>query len=128
MESNLTINKPKLNVTNIKSPLAGTGNVLGNVGQGGTSNAGTLARIVRKNRISINSLVKSQETQDRKITIIKNIIQNQQQNIGKKLPTGDKQTQDKKITISKNIIRNHCLLYTSPSPRDVEEYRMPSSA
>ena len=22
----------------------------------------------------------------------------------------------------------HCLLYTSPSPRDVEEYRMPSSA
>ena len=103
MESNLTINKPKLNVTNIKSPLAGTGNVLGNVGQGGTSNAGTLARIVRKNRISINSLVKSQETQDRKITIIKNIIQNQQQNIGKKLPTGDKQTQDKNISIIKNI-------------------------
>ena len=23
---------------------------------------------------------------------------------------------------------NSCLLYTSPSPRDVEEYRMPSSA
>ena len=23
---------------------------------------------------------------------------------------------------------NLCLLYTSPSPRDVEEYRMPSSA
>ena len=23
---------------------------------------------------------------------------------------------------------NNCLLYTSPSPRDVEEYRMPSSA
>ena len=23
---------------------------------------------------------------------------------------------------------NPCLLYTSPSPRDVEEYRMPSSA
>ena len=23
---------------------------------------------------------------------------------------------------------NHCLLYTSPSPRDVEESRMPSSA
>ena len=25
-------------------------------------------------------------------------------------------------------IRNDCLLYTSPSPRDVEESRMPSSA
>ena len=24
--------------------------------------------------------------------------------------------------------KNHCLLYTSPSPRDVEESRMPSSA
>ena len=24
--------------------------------------------------------------------------------------------------------RNNCLLYTSPSPRDVEESRMPSSA
>ena len=24
--------------------------------------------------------------------------------------------------------RRHCLLYTSPSPRDVEESRMPSSA
>ena len=24
--------------------------------------------------------------------------------------------------------RHHCLLYTSPSPRDVEESRMPSSA
>tara|TARA_B100002019_G_scaffold270319_1_gene263819 strand:+ start:397 stop:2058 length:1662 start_codon:yes stop_codon:yes gene_type:complete len=82
VESNLTINKPKLNVTNIKSLLAGSGSVLGNVGQEGTSNAGTLARIVRKNRILINSLVKSQETQDRKITIIKNIIQTQKQNIG----------------------------------------------
>ena len=26
------------------------------------------------------------------------------------------------------ILANSCLLYTSPSPRDVEEYRMPSSA
>ena len=121
MESNLTINKPKLNVTNIKSPLAGSGSVLGNVGQEGTSNAGTLARIVRKNRISINSLVKSQETQDKKITIIKNIIQNQQQNIGKKLPDNNKskiekslidplvkyqENQDRKISILKNISQN----------------------
>ena len=27
-----------------------------------------------------------------------------------------------------NDICKHCLLYTSPSPRDVEESRMPSSA
>ena len=28
----------------------------------------------------------------------------------------------------KTAILDHCLLYTSPSPRDVEESRMPSSA
>ena len=27
-----------------------------------------------------------------------------------------------------SFLINTCLLYTSPSPRDVEEYRMPSSA
>ena len=30
--------------------------------------------------------------------------------------------------IENNFIRYGCLLYTSPSPRDVEESRMPSSA
>ena len=30
--------------------------------------------------------------------------------------------------VSENIKWNNCLLYTSPSPRDVEESRMPSSA
>ena len=29
---------------------------------------------------------------------------------------------------SKAYVTNGCLLYTSPSPRDVEESRMPSSA
>ena len=28
----------------------------------------------------------------------------------------------------KDLVVNDCLLYTSPSPRDVEESRMPSSA
>ena len=28
----------------------------------------------------------------------------------------------------RNALRGNCLLYTSPSPRDVEESRMPSSA
>ena len=33
------------------------------------------------------------------------------------------------LNISKGIVEfNICLLYTSPSPRDVEESRMPSSA
>ena len=30
--------------------------------------------------------------------------------------------------ITPSGVINHCLLYTSPSPRDVEESRMPSSA
>ena len=69
--ANTNVQTPKLTVSNIKSPLTGGGSDLGNVGQGGTSKIGTLAKIVRKNRISINSLIKSQETQDRKITILK---------------------------------------------------------
>ena len=31
-------------------------------------------------------------------------------------------------TRTKDMMRGDCLLYTSPSPRDVEESRMPSSA
>ena len=106
MESNLTINKPKLNVTNIKSPLADSGSdsALGNVGQGGTSKIGTLARIVRKNRISINSLVKSQKTQDEKITILKNISKNRQSNIGQKLPGSDGSNIEKSLAETNQIL------------------------
>ena len=32
------------------------------------------------------------------------------------------------MKIDVNVLGNICLLYTSPSPRDVEESRMPSSA
>ena len=32
------------------------------------------------------------------------------------------------ITLANHTSPNDCLLYTSPSPRDVEESRMPSSA
>jgi len=77
---------PKLNISNIKSPLSGGGTELGKVGQGGTSKIGTLAKIVKKNRIKINSIEKSQEVQDEKITRIKDIIKTKQQNVGKKLP------------------------------------------
>ena len=85
MESNIEVKTPKLNISNIKSPLTDGGNSLGNVGQGGTSKVGTLAKIVRKNRISINSLVKSQEVQDEKIIELKNISQtkNKKQDKGK---------------------------------------------
>ena len=34
----------------------------------------------------------------------------------------------KDINRSLSTINSNCLLYTSPSPRDVEESRMPSSA
>ena len=33
-----------------------------------------------------------------------------------------------RLVIADNAKVNNCLLYTSPSPRDVEESRMPSSA
>lgn len=83
------IKTPKLNVSTIKSPLSGGGSDLGGVGKGGTSKVGTLAKIVRKNRISINSLVKSQEVQNEKITRLKNISQIKQQNAGKKSTAED---------------------------------------
>ena len=41
--------------------------------------------------------------------------------------TENKDCSDSIISLLNNII-NPCLLYTSPSPRDVEESRMPSSA
>ena len=59
------IKTPKLNVSTIKSPLSGGGSDLGGVGQGGTSKVGTLAKIVRKNRIAINSLIKIQENKEK---------------------------------------------------------------
>ena len=31
-------------------------------------------------------------------------------------------------TVTKSILDEHCLLYTSPSPRDRQKSRMPSSA
>ena len=84
--ANTNIQNPKLNVSSIKSPLSGGGSNLGNVGQGGTSKIGTLAKIVRGNKIKINAIEKSQKIQDEKITILKNISQNTQSNIGQKLP------------------------------------------
>ena len=43
---------------------------------------------------------------------------------------GDQEMREARIYITPDLIGNNqpCLLYTSPSPRDVEESRMPSSA
>ena len=123
--ANTNIQNPKLTISTIKSPLTDGGFSLGNVGQEGNSKTGTLARIVGKNRISISSLIKSQETQDRKITILKNIVQNIQKNVvqnnivqsvQKNIVEGNQNDkigtltilarEDGKITILKNISRN----------------------
>ena len=37
-------------------------------------------------------------------------------------------TIDEMTVLVRAFLSNNCLLYTSPSPRDVEESRMPSSA
>ena len=37
-------------------------------------------------------------------------------------------TYNKSIKLDNENINNNCLLYTSPSPRDAHESRMPSSA
>ena len=40
----------------------------------------------------------------------------------------DKKNRKKRAENEKELKYKNCLLYTSPSPRDVEESRMPSSA
>ena len=85
--ANTNIKAPKLNISNIKSPLSGDGFSLGRVGQGGTSKLGTLAKIVRKNRISINSLV-----------------QNRQNNIGQKLPDSGESNIEKSLVETNQIL------------------------
>ena len=44
------------------------------------------------------------------------------------LAQGDLDAIQKDIVMYLNDLSDDCLLYTSPSPRDVEESRMPSSA
>ena len=43
-------------------------------------------------------------------------------------PTPETKAGEVRIKTILSSIHNHCLLYTSPSPRDVNETRMPSSA
>ena len=48
--------------------------------------------------------------------------------VKKQIPTGLVQGLITDVSITKSEEYGDCLLYTSPSPRDVEESRMPSSA
>jgi len=45
-------------------------------------------------------------------------------------PSGIEEGEIRRLALARNVPNpfNPCLLYTSPSPRDVEESRMPSSA
>ena len=111
---------PKLNISNIKSPLSGGGTELGKVGQGGTSKIGNLAKIVKKNRIKINSIEKSQEVQDEKITKIKDIIKTKQQNVGKKLPGGSDNIEKSLAETNKILVKIQKELMKSSSLRSGE--------
>ena len=59
-------------------------------------------------------------------------LKNQKNNISKEIGNLSREGKDatklKKESENLNEEINSCLLYTSPSPRDVEESRMPSSA
>ena len=55
----------------------------------------------------------------KKTRLVKNLMK-ARRDVGTALKKKDKTLERK--------ARNRCLLYTSPSPRDVEESRMPSSA
>ena len=65
---------------------------------------GTLAKIVRKNRLSINSLVKSEENQNKKITKIKNILKTRQQTIGRKLPGSSQDNLQKTLAETNKLL------------------------
>ena len=56
---------------------------------------------------------------------IQNIIYRYRRKIVEKKVVADAHTLDELVQYAMNT---YCLLYTSPSPRDVEESRMPSSA
>ena len=81
---------------------------------------------------------------EKKITLLKNIVKLRKQNVDKQLKAEDNQQQMgsplleslQSIASTVDSIRdtlikqqdNDCLLYTSPSPRDKRQSRMPSSA
>ena len=74
-------------------------------------------------KLKIYSYKGVKSTNDTAIRLIK-------QNIKQGIVTSDIQTNGKGQRGKRWVSRrgNLCLLYTSPSPRDVEESRMPSSA
>ncbi len=120
METNLeqqTPKLPKINVTNVSSAVFGKdGPALGK-----ESKIGKLARIVRTTRIKVNTIEKIlPEHQEvigstakkafinaKKITSIKNTLQNQKSKIGEKLPGSNK---DNKDNFTKTLVETNKIL------------------
>jgi len=120
VESNLeqqTPKLPKINVTNVSSAVFGKdGPALGK-----ESKIGKLARIVRTTRIKVNTIEKIlPEHQEvigstakkvfinaKKITSIKNTLQNQKSKIGEKLPGSNK---DNKNNFNKTLVETNKIL------------------
>ena len=121
METNLEQQTPKLNVTNVSSAVFGKeGSALGK-----ESKIGKLSRIVRTTRLKVNEVEKSitgisakfleidkkitlntenitgniekTETNAKKITSIKNTLQNQKSKIGEKLPGNTEEKEKAKL-------------------------------
>ena len=65
------------------------GDALGQVGQGGESKIGKLARIGRHSRVNINDLEKRVDINAEKITRLKNITKLRKANVDKKMGGGE---------------------------------------
>ena len=70
------------------------------------------------NKFEFKNLVKNLKDTIKEKTFFKDLR--------KEVETGANGTQD--YVVKKGINKDTCLLYTSPSPRDAHESRMPSSA
>ena len=78
---------------------------------------------------SVESGKKVDEQTEIQLTVSKGVQTESVPNVaGQSLDDAKKTLEDKGFKVSTVEIYNDCLLYTSPSPRDAHESRMPSSA
>ena len=96
--------KPKLNVQTVSSAVFGKeGGVEGSM----KNIHGTISKLaghVRKAVVRISALEKRIETNEEKITKIKNILKTKQSNIGKKLPGGSQDNTEKTLVETNKIL------------------------
>ena len=96
--------KPKLNVQTVSSAVFGKeGGVEGSM----KNIHGTISKLaghVRKAVVRIGALEKRIETNEEKITKIKNILKTKQSNIGKKLPGGNQDNTEKTLVETNKIL------------------------